>query len=71
VGAGLGIGGRRGPAADVVVFTTSAHAVDVTTHHDAAFMHSALLQVAAEPSGVDDHDIPRGMVRACCVYSSF
>ena len=43
-GAGLAIDGRRGAAAVVVVvFTTAAHAVNVTIHHDAAFAHSALL----------------------------
>jgi len=42
-GAGLAIDGRRGAAAEVVVFTMAAHAVNVTIYHDGVFAHSALL----------------------------
>jgi hypothetical protein len=70
-GAALAIDGRHGPTANVVAFTSAAHAVTVTIQHDASFAHNPLLLVAAEPSGVDDHVIARGMVRARYVYSGF
>jgi hypothetical protein len=70
-GAALAIDGRHGHAGDVVAFPSAAHAVNATIQHDTAFAHNPLLLFPAEPSGVDDHVIPRGMVCARYVYSGF